>query len=250
MTTINGNNQLNLTDLQPADAGIYYCEITNPNAPDLTLTSHLITVEINPCSATDSLALVEFYQATGGNNWEIPWNLNETMDNWEGVILDANGCVSALNLQNNNLTNALPTALNELNHIETLRLENNQLTGSIPTGLSNLNLTIFTIDNNQLTDAIPDWIANMNQLKVLRLSDNQLTGNIPNFAIGCPNLQDLEIDRNQFNFTGLLPNFLSNETLIDNNGTANSHDFDYAPQDSVYKAVSYTHLTLPTKRIV
>ncbi|MCP4437954.1 MAG: T9SS type A sorting domain-containing protein [Aureispira sp.] len=45
-TTINGNNELSFTNLQAADAGIYTCEVTNPNIPNLTLNSRPIMINV------------------------------------------------------------------------------------------------------------------------------------------------------------------------------------------------------------
>ncbi len=44
--TITGNNDLEFTNLQPSDAGLYRVEVTNPEAPELTLYSHDITLEV------------------------------------------------------------------------------------------------------------------------------------------------------------------------------------------------------------
>ena len=48
LTTINGNNELVNNNLEYNDRGIYTCQVTNPNAPDLTLYSH--NIELNMLS--------------------------------------------------------------------------------------------------------------------------------------------------------------------------------------------------------
>lgn len=56
---LQGINQLTFDELQPDDAGIYYCVVTNPNAPELTLTSREITLVVNeaPLETCDDINL-------------------------------------------------------------------------------------------------------------------------------------------------------------------------------------------------
>ncbi len=46
--TVTGNNQLTFDPLSAADAGVYTVEVTNPGAPELTLESGAITIELSP----------------------------------------------------------------------------------------------------------------------------------------------------------------------------------------------------------
>ncbi|MEZ5003937.1 MAG: PKD domain-containing protein [Chitinophagales bacterium] len=50
LVTTTNINSLDLSPIQPQDAGVYRCEITNPNAPALTLYSKLVTVNVTICS--------------------------------------------------------------------------------------------------------------------------------------------------------------------------------------------------------
>lgn len=80
----------------------------------------------------DSLELVKLYNTTGGDNWNISWDLTEPMNNWFGVLLNSEGCVERLDLDGkvnhlannnygggNNLINVFPKLnlefLDELN---------------------------------------------------------------------------------------------------------------------------------------
>ncbi|MBL0113540.1 MAG: leucine-rich repeat domain-containing protein [Saprospiraceae bacterium] len=68
--TIKGSNKLPFTPFTSADAGTYTGKITNPLAPQLTLESWPIRLNAGPslvCDRrSDSLELVKFYNATGG----------------------------------------------------------------------------------------------------------------------------------------------------------------------------------------
>ena len=116
---IEGDNDLTFENFQLQDTGIYHVQVTNPNVPDLTLYSRSIRIQEEvPCRVQDSLELVRFFNVTGGPNWTNTWNLNEPMDNWFGVRLNEEGCVTCLDLDGrdgcssvlgngNNLTNSL-----------------------------------------------------------------------------------------------------------------------------------------------
>jgi len=79
----------------------------------------------NTCTcdfASDEAALVDLYNATGGANWSMPWNLSRSYDHWSGVILDTNSCVQQLLLVNRNLIGTLPSTLGNLSVVENLNL--------------------------------------------------------------------------------------------------------------------------------
>ncbi len=68
---------------------------------------------INP---NDSLILVDMYNAMGGQNWFVSWDLNTPIANWAGVQV-AYGSVVTLNLNNNNLTGTLPNSVRNFSRI-------------------------------------------------------------------------------------------------------------------------------------
>ncbi len=49
--TIIGKNEIEFPAVQIEDAGVYHVEVTNHNAPELTLYSHAITLIVNPCQS-------------------------------------------------------------------------------------------------------------------------------------------------------------------------------------------------------
>ena len=140
------------------------------------------------CS-TDSLTMVDMYYATNGQNWTITWNLNEPMNTWYGLILNADGCVEQINLPNNNLVGTLPTTIGGLSALVRLNLHTNQLSGSIPTSIGNITtLEQIWLFSNQMTGTLPPEIGNLSNLTHLGLGLNQFTGGIP---ASCGNLSNL-----------------------------------------------------------
>jgi Leucine-rich repeat (LRR) protein len=51
-----GNNDLEITNLQPTHAGIWTVQVTNPNVPGLTLNSRRITLQVNTCTTVTTTA--------------------------------------------------------------------------------------------------------------------------------------------------------------------------------------------------
>jgi Leucine-rich repeat (LRR) protein len=188
--------------------------LVTPNTFNATYKDGFLT--INPastsCAYRDSLALVDLYNATGGANWIKKWNLALPMTTWFGVTLNAQGCVSCLDLDGesqcnasigsggNNLVGTIPASLDSLQSLTTLSLSRNRLTGTIP-NFTLPNLTDLSLDSNRLTGAIPNF--NLPNLQYLRLYINQLSGSIPN--LNTPNLVGLFLFTNQL--TGSIPNF-------------------------------------------
>ena len=89
---------------------------------------------------TDREALIAFYNATGGANWQKnEWWLGVLpMDEWQGVATNKEGRVISLLLGGNQLSGAIPPELDRLSWLENLNLSDNQLSGAIPPELGRL----------------------------------------------------------------------------------------------------------------
>ena len=160
---------------------------------------------------SDSLVLVDFYNATGGPNWTNTWDLSEPISTWYGVFVDSCG-VTCLDLDGNfNCNNSIYSGNNligsliELNlpNLRTLYLYSNQLSGSIPSFDNLVNLEYLGLSGNQLNGSIPSF-DNLSNLQQLGLSGNQLSGSIPSFD-NLVNLQHLGVSWNQL--SGRIPSF-------------------------------------------
>ena|GEM_PF-899558 len=161
---------------------------------------------------SDSLALVAFYNATGGPNWTNTWDLTEPIDEWYGVELNEDGCVTCLVFSDfwtsgdcygvfgsdwgNNLIGDVPPEIGNLSQLQSLILPHNSLT-SIPTEIGNLiNLEILSLKRNQLT-SIPPEISNLDNLEILSLWGNQLS-----FKDIIENINEINITVQQNSATG------------------------------------------------
>ena len=177
----------------------------------------------------DSLALVDFYNATDGDNWTdtTGW-LRGPVSTWHGVLTNS-GRVIRLVLPNNNLTGTLPESLGDLTSLGRIQLDTNAITGNIPESIGNITgLNYLELNDNSLTGAIPESIAELTSMLYLDLYNNQLTGDIPDSLGNLANLIRLDLSNN--NIEGDIPDGitdfvnLSHLDLSDNNLTGTIPD--------------------------
>ncbi|MEO0333171.1 MAG: hypothetical protein AAF223_16050, partial [Bacteroidota bacterium] len=122
----------------------------------------------------DSLALVALYNATDGANWTDNTNwLSGNIDTWQGVIV-ANNRVTRLELNGNQLSGSLPTAMNDLTGINYADFRNNSLVGTLGDWISNFAEASdsLRLSGNELTAMASSIVSS---LGVVDVSDNQLT---------------------------------------------------------------------------
>ena len=89
----------------------------------------------------DRAILMDLYVATFGVDWtnNANWSSDEPVGSWHGVMADANGRVTALNLSENNLRGQLPENLGDMIFLTELIVQGNpELSGPIPFSLSEL----------------------------------------------------------------------------------------------------------------
>ena len=161
------------------------------------LISHAKSWDVN----TDRATLAALYTTTNGSSWldDTNWVSNRPLGEWHGVRTDADGRVTELNLDSNQLSGPIPSELGDLYNLQGLWLGDNQLSGPIPPELGNLaNLEELWLSNNQLSGSIPPELGNLANLEELWLSNNQLSGSIPPELGNLANLQGLWLGDNQF----------------------------------------------------
>ena len=91
-------------------------------------------------ASPDRAALVALYNATNGADWtdKTNWLSDQPLSAWDGVSTDENGRVTALYLNNNGLSGAIPAQLASLTELEGLYLSGNTLRGCLPDVLRNV----------------------------------------------------------------------------------------------------------------
>ncbi len=99
----------------------------------------------SPASERARAALVDLYEATGGQYWTNPWPPGERggllgepcSEPWEGVHCDTAGRVHAIRLSGRRLLGSVPESLCRAlgGHLRVLDLSHNELVGSLPESL-------------------------------------------------------------------------------------------------------------------
>jgi hypothetical protein len=168
-----------------------------------------------PVLVTDSLALVDLFNDTEGNDWKnkTGW-LTNPVKQWTGVTLSSDGTrVTSVSLANNGLEGTIPESIGNLNHLEVLDLSYNALSGSIPAAIGNLvNLKYLRLTSNQLTGPIPGSLGSCTGLINLYLPGNKLSGNIPAEIGNLTSLTQLKLFMNQL--SGEVPPCIINMSAL------------------------------------
>ena len=166
---------------------------------------------------TNREVLEILYDETDGDNWSdnTNWLTDRPLDEWYGVSTDADGMVTFITLNDNDLAGPIPPELGDLSSLWWLLLSGNDLTDPIPPELGDLsNLEWLYLRDNDLTGPIPPELGTLSNLERLYLNDNDLTGPIPP-ELG--DLRGLEIFRmhNNADLGGELPSGFSSLTSLE-----------------------------------
>ena len=184
---------------------------TNDKIDVSCLCKGTLIIDTTSCRYKDSLQLWNWFAANNNPSsptWKVNWAKGVTLDKWDGIKLNAQGCVLEIGyydavkkiftLDSKNITGTIPDL--NLPNLITLYLSNNQLSGNI-TNFNLPNLKYLYLAYNQLNGSIPNF--NLPNLQFLYLDNNQLSGNIPNFNL--LNLNRLGLNSNKL--SGAIPNF-------------------------------------------
>jgi Leucine-rich repeat (LRR) protein len=160
-------------------------------------------------NTNDSLALVQLYHSTNGDNWNNNNNwLTGNVDSWYGIYVTDNR-VKQINLLANNLVGEIPEEITNLVEITNITLDQNTLSGIIPSSINKLTqLEILSLQRNQISGGIPSSIGDCTELVVLSLGNNELTSSIPQTIGKLNKLTSLGLEVNQLN--GSLPEEIGN----------------------------------------
>lgn len=218
-------------------AVITLLEAAGNNAKTLTVTQMAAFTR-----TSDSLALVDFYNATDGANWKKNnWDLNSPINTWSGIKIDnASNRVTEITIGSNtivagtvpesignldkltklslgscNLSGALPESIYELTELKNLVLNTNaKLQGNITKLMQSFKqLEIFNVMNNALfTGTIPDEIGSLLNLNTLYLSQTGVTGTIPASIGNCTKLKIFGATKTKL--TGSIPDVFYKFTTL------------------------------------
>lgn len=180
------------------------------------VTTEAIHAQVTP---VEKAALLAFYNATNGPNWNSEtdanllnnWDFNGIVtDNWFGITV-SNGHVTSIDLNttddvagSNNITGFLPNEIGNLQWLISLDLAIGDLTGPIPLSITTLtDLRVLNLFSHNLSGTIPPAISNLTELQILHLSQNEFTGEIPLSITTMANLTRLQLRVN--NLIGDIP---------------------------------------------
>ena len=184
---------------------------------------------------SDSLALVDLYNNTGGNKWtrHANWLTTAPVASWEGITVDRQK-VTVIYLAGNNLKGKLPASFGNLDSLVSLYLNGNDLQGGLPQSFSKLmhlgtwimsdnpnlgarltsaignlvNLQFVRLDNTGTKGSLPKEIGRLTQLSYLDISKCALTGKLPSAIGKLSQLQTLTLATNSL--SGTLPSSVGN----------------------------------------
>ena len=204
------------------------------------LTASTATTAVSYNRTTDSLALVQLYNATNGAAWTTRTNwvngsspisawygvtfnnttkrvtqINLPSNNLTGSVVSSIGNLTALtrvDFSNNDISGAIPTELLEIPVLAHLNLHNNNFEGELPAALSaSTALTYLDLSLNELTGSIMDLSA-LTGLTNLLLYGNSLLGSIPTSIGSLTNLVAVDLNGNQL--TGSIPSSLGSLSAL------------------------------------
>ncbi len=199
-------------------AGVPYDFVANPGLPDGGSDDFFADefcpngTQCEPCTHPDFNALVDFYNATNGVNWDAAtrndgWadgaaGLNCEPCTWAGITCDANDRVTRIVLLDKGLTGTLNiNNWTELNQLRQLSLSLNAITGEFPLPLWFMdNLEQINLQDCAMGGDFPDPGSDAN-LRILDISGNDFFGGAPIFG-NCPNLTTVSIADNDFSELG------------------------------------------------
>jgi hypothetical protein len=116
---------------------------------------------------------------------------------WAGVICDANGVVTDIDMNSNGLTGSIPEDIGLLANMQTLTLSGNNLVSPLPGSLFSMTgIGELYLDNNLFDDELTN-VSQWTGLTVLFANGNNLSGDIGIFW-ALSNLEVLVLDDNSF----------------------------------------------------
>jgi pimeloyl-ACP methyl ester carboxylesterase len=157
------------------------------------------------CNVSDSLALIDLYNADIDPATDLGWDFSLPVYNWYGVMLSSASSTRARVISlflGGTMTGTLPASFGNLTALTNLTLRFN-MQGPFPAALASLTgLVSIDLADNQLSGPLPGFIGNLLSLQSLSLQQNFITGPVPESLGDLPNLTSLLLYGNAINFDG------------------------------------------------
>ena len=156
-------------------------------------------------------ALMDLYDATGGDDWHYKdnWGSDLPLKEWYGIYTDRNGSVTAVVLDGNGLVGELPESIGDLGYID-IYLSSNGLSGEVPSSAFRVNDIDLSRNSftsiQEITDPDECFIRSFN------LAENRLDGSLPEDITCLPMLYSADLSYNYF--TGEIPRSYSGLDVV------------------------------------
>ena len=209
--------------------------------------------------------LIQFYNATNGQHWTHPWNLQMIeqgmyCNNQYGISCQNNMITHIpksisnitslihLDLSFNTITSTIPNTICQLNNLNYITLSNNQLISTIPECITTLLfLTYLSLDHQlNLHGPIPGKFDQLSTLQHLNINTNHLNGTIPLSICTLHNLQYLDFGSNSF--IGSIPNCIGNLSELQSLSFSKNNVNSTIPS-SIFSLKSLTYLNLEVNQL-
>eukprot|EP00934_Nitzschia_sp_Nitz4_P007865 Nitzschia sp. Nitz4//scaffold393_size11853//9698//11425//NITZ4_009023-RA/size11853-processed-gene-0.12-mRNA-1//-1//CDS//3329550226//7855//frame0 len=202
-------------------------DIEQEGSPQSKALKWLVDQDYHPNDefVVETYALLTFYFATDGDNWEqrdhwlnadtslcdwYPGNLCEEpgqdSTNRQRRLEDKQDIIYTLELSDNSLRGSIPSEIFLLSGLEALYLDNNGgLTGTLPTELGLLTeLETLDVHDTSLTGTIPTELGSLEKLRSVNMGDcSGMSGSVPLELWGASRMQTLILEG--IGLTGSLP---------------------------------------------
>ena len=150
---------------------------------------------------TDRTVLELFYERTTGKWWtnNENWMTEAPLGEWYGITTNAQGRVTEIRFEKNNLEGTLLPEIGNLSQLKVLYIRGHyRLATVIPTTIENLSqLEILDLAGNTVEGEIPPGIGNLSNLQEIILAVNQIRGEIPPELANLQNLEWLDLRHNR-----------------------------------------------------
>ncbi|MEX0685047.1 MAG: T9SS type A sorting domain-containing protein [Balneolales bacterium] len=179
----------------------------------------------------DSLALVAFYHATDGKNWDINsgWLTSDPLESWHGIysveeVEEGEWRVTRIDLRDNGLTGSFPEDMEAMDWLWRMEVTNNQMSGPFPDVLLALprmrfphiaqnffsgeinwetvygheTRTHMPLNNNYFEGVIPDIEeGDMPRTIGYNFANNRMSGDLPSGLEHLQNLRAFQLQGNK-----------------------------------------------------